>query len=430
VQSDALDRLRSEPIDWRSKGFPPTPNPVTPATVAGERWNVLAGDLLLPAMVLRESALEHNLALMARFCREHGVSLAPHGKTTMAPELFRRQLEAGAWGITAATPSQARIFRAFGVERILLANELVEPAAIRWVAAELAADPAFDFYCLADSTATVAAMTEALAGRSDGRPIQVLVELGIEGGRTGCRTLEDGEAVAAAIAASPGLELAGVEGYEGILHGDPPEDAFGRVDAFLDRLAGLLRRLTERDAFAGRQEIVLTAGGSTYFDRVVERLRPPPELGPNVRVVLRSGCYLTHDHVYYDAQSPFGARAAAGDRLQPALEVWGAVLSRPEPDLALVGCGKRDVPYDVDLPVPLLACRPGSGHPRDVAGAMAVTGLNDQHAYVRLSPDDELAPGDFLGCGISHPCTAFDKWRLIPVVDDEYTVVDAVRTFF
>jgi hypothetical protein len=199
VQSDALDRLRSEPIDWRSKGFPPTPNPVTPATVAGERWNVLAGDLLLPAMVLRESALEHNLALMARFCREHGVSLAPHGKTTMAPELFRRQLEAGAWGITAATPSQARIFRAFGVERILLANELVEPAAIRWVAAELAADPAFDFYCLADSTATVAAMTEALAGRSDGRPIQVLVELGIEGGRTGCRTLEDGEAVAAAI---------------------------------------------------------------------------------------------------------------------------------------------------------------------------------------------------------------------------------------
>lgn len=418
MDREALARLRDDPIDWRYKGFPPAEG-VTPRTVASRGWNVLAGDLMLPALVLRESALAHNLDLMRRWCGEHGVSLAPHGKTTMSPELVARQLDAGSWAITAATPSQVRVFRAFGVERIILANELVEPGSVRWVASELARDPGFELACLVDSVAGVEAMTAARPS-APSRPIPVLVELGLPGGRTGSRTRADARAVADAVLRSPALELAGVEGYEGIVDDDE------RVDPFLAELRALLTELASADAFAGRDEVLVSAGGSVFFDRVAEILAPPLDALP-LRVVLRSGCYVTHDDGMYDSLSPLGARAS-GERLRRALEAWGVVLSRPEPDLALVGMGKRDVPTDAGLPVPLHAH--GADDLRDVRGTMTVFDTNDQHAYVRLPADDPLAVGDLLGCGISHPCTAFDKWRLIPVVDDELTVVDAVHTFF
>jgi D-serine deaminase-like pyridoxal phosphate-dependent protein len=416
MDDEALARLRDDPIDWRYKGFPPAlpaAGGVTVGSVGEQGWNLLARDLPTPVLVLRESALAHNLQVMARWCAERDASLAPHGKTTMSPELWARQLEAGAWGITAANVAQVRVMRAFGVGRIVLANELVEPAAVRWVAAELARDPGFELYCLVDSVEAVRAMTGA--ARRPARPIQALVELGVAGGRTGARTLEAAEQVAAAANDSPALELAGAEAFEGIIHGD---GAAREVDELLDRLAVLARRLD----LDGRAEAVVTAGGSAFFDRVQDRLA-----GVQARLVLRSGCYVTHDSGLYERISPFGEHATGGERLRHALEAWGVVLSRPEPDLALLLLGKRDVAYDIEPPLPL------SVHGRDglrPARSMTVFELNDQHAYLRLPPDDPLAVGDLVACGISHPCTAFDKWRLIPVVDDDYTVIDAVHTFF
>jgi D-serine deaminase-like pyridoxal phosphate-dependent protein len=416
VDADALTRLRDDPVDWRYKGFPAAAEATTVATVRDRAWNLLAGDLPTPLLVLRESALAHNLDLMARWCAAHGASLAPHGKTTMSPELWHRQLEAGAWGITAANVAQVRVMRAFGVERVVLANELVEPVSLRWVADQLARDPAFDFYCLVDSVAGVDRMSQALGRPS--RAVPVLVELGFQGGRTGARTEQEALAVARAAEASDALELAGVEAYEGILHGDDEKAVLHEVDAFLDRV----QRLVEAVALA-RDEVVVTAGGSAYFDRVAERLRS----APGTRLVLRSGCYVTHDSGFYEHLSPLGARSDGTERLRAAFEAWGAVVSRPEPGLALLLLGKRDVAHDIDLPMPFAVAHDGVMRS---AGAMTVTDLNDQHAYLRLPPDDPLAVGDLVGCGISHPCTAFDKWRLIPVVDDDHTVVDAVHTFF
>lgn len=414
----AIERLRVDPIDSRYKGFPGVTG-VTPRTVAERDWNLLSGDLLLPMLVIKQSALRHNVALMANWCRTRGVSLAPHGKTTMSPEIFGMQLAAGAWGITAATTSQVLTYRSFGVRRVLLANELVEPAALRWIARELEADPNFDFYCLVDSLDAVAAMDRVLRDEPLLAPLKVLVELGYDRGRTGARTVEAAAAVAAAVSRSRVLVLAGIEGFEGLFR----EEA--AVDDFLQHLGVLLERLAEAHAFAETDEILVSAGGSIYPDRVVEVLSGFARQLP-VRLVLRSGCYVTHDSGMYEARSPFGARSA-GERLLPALEAWGVVLSTPEPDRALLGLGKRDVAYDVDLPIPLqvydgMALRSASG--------IRMTGLNDQHGYLELDGGAGLSVGDLVGCGMSHPCTAFDKWRLIPIVNDDYRVIDAVHTFF
>ena len=422
-----LERALDEPVDWRYKGMPPTDAEVTLRSLADQGWNVLARDLVFPLMVLKERALSHNVAQLARFASEHGAQLAPHGKTYMSPQIFKCQLDAGAWAITAATISQVRAYRAFGVERVLLANELVDPVGLRWVASELDADERFSFYCLVDSERGVALMDGALAATAPRRRLAVLVELGWPGTRAGCRTDEQALAVVAAVRRSAHLELAGVEGYEGVIGHSRDDEVLAAVDRFLERMRAFVTQLDAGGAFAAREDILVTAGGSAYFDQVVDRLALGSTLSRPVRLVVRSGGYATHDAGLYERLSPLRS-AVAEDPLQQALELWGEVLSRPEPDLAIVGFGKRDAPHDVDLPMPLRLVR-GSGEHVALEGQLEVFELMDQHAFVRLR-GAEVDVGDLVACGISHPCTAFDKWRLIPTVDDDYRVTGAIRTYF
>lgn len=416
-------------VDWRFKGFPPASGLQVPVSVLPrQNWNLLKGDLLLPVMVLKRTALTHNIAMMADYCRRHNVALAPHAKTSMAPQLLAEQRDAGAWGFTVASTSQAVALRALGFNRLLLASQMVEPQAITWVANELRDDPSFEFMALVDSLEAVAIMDETLQQCGATRPLRVLVELGQWGGRTGCRTAEDAERVVHAVLATRTLELAGVEGFEGLIAGGTPEQTMAAVNEFLESMRALVERLAKVGAFDHLETVAVSAGGSAYFDRVIEYLTNF-DIGRPVLTMLRSGCYVTHDHEMYECTSPLAGRGVGPSRLLPAFELWGAVLSRPEPNLAIVGIGKRDAPSDYLLPLPLNVIQ-RDGVERSVAGMFRVTSLNDQHAYLEVPGDDPVGPGDRINFGISHPCTAFDKWRLIPVVDDEYNVVDAIETFF
>jgi D-serine dehydratase len=423
-----LKRILDEPIDWRYKSFPP--GPAVPIRAVGEQgWNVLSGAFMRPVMVLKRSALRHNLQEMADYCRANGVELAPHVKTHMSPQLFQMQLDAGAWALTVANVSQARVWRAFGVERIIIANELVESGSAHWVAEELKRDPDFELFCLVDSAAGVGILDAALEEAGPGRRLKVFVEVGLSGGRTGGRTLDDARNVARAVEGSRNLYLVGVESFEGIIDEGEPVATLEAVDRFIRGLRTVVIEFDEAGFFSHTEEVIVSAGGSAFFDRVVSGLGQPLQLSKRVRLVLRSGCYLTHDAVHYAQTSPFGGRLAGTEPLRDAMEVWGVVLSLPEPGRALLGFGKRDVSYDLGLPVPRLV-KSGTEAVRQVRGKASIFALNDQHAYMRLAAEEHLRVGDLVGCGISHPCTAFDKWRLIPVVDDEYGVLDAVLTYF
>jgi D-serine dehydratase len=424
-----LDSLLDERIDWRYKSFP-AGRPTRIREVGERGWNVLAGEFMLPVMVLKDSALRHNSHLMAAYCKQHDVLLAPHGKTPMAPQLVNLQLDDGAWAVTAATVSQVRVWRAFGVQRVILANELVEPSSVRWVAGEMKADPGFEFYCLVDSVAGVRLLESALGDSNLDRPFQVLLEFGPQGGRAGCRTHEQALEVALEVAESRHLALAGVEAFEGVIHAKSLAGTLEAVDGFLEDLRGLVIELNEAGHFAQVPGVIVTAGGSAFPDRVVAALGGPWKVSRPVHLVLRSGCYLTHDAVHYNQLSPFGGRIPGTGPLEEALEVWGAVLSMPEPGLVLLGFGKRDVSYDMELPVPRLVKTAGPQPPRPLRADASIVALNDQHAFMKVGEEANLKVGDLVGCGISHPCTAFDKWRLIPVVDDGYQVLDAVLTYF
>jgi D-serine deaminase-like pyridoxal phosphate-dependent protein len=225
--------------------------------------------------------------------------------------------------------------------------------------------------------------------------------------------------VARAIVEAPGLELAGLAAYEG---GLPDAEAAGR---YLAGVRAAVHRLSVERLLG--EEVVVTAGGSKYFDVVADRLAGTWLPGHRLRVVLRSGAYISHDDGIYQDWTPFRRIPEEGS-LEPALHMWAQVLSTPEDGLAIVGMGKREVAYDEGLPSPLqVRALDGTLRP---AGGLRVRSVNDHHAYVEVGADATVAPGELIRFGISHPCTAFDKWKVIPMIDDDHTVVDLIRTYF
>lgn len=414
--------LADYPLDGLVKGIPPGAK-LRLADIGAQGWNLLRGDLPMPAAVLRTDLLQSNSDWMMRFARSQGLELCPHGKTTMAPQLWQMQIDEGAWGITVATVQQLQVAVRFGIRRVILANQPIGRIATDACIAALATT---DLHVLADSVAVVEGLAAAARRAPPARPLKVLVEVGPMGGRTGARTTEQALDVARAVAAAPGLVAAGVEAFEGVL---TEADA---VDAFLDGLVATARAIAAENLF-GSDEVLLTAGGTAFFDRIGPRFADA-DLGRPVRRVLRSGCYLTHDSAGYEDHyrriRKEGVLELPDWDLKPALEVWAAVQSRPEPKLAILTLGKRDISYDSALPLPRFWFRPGESTAPVPLAFHAVRGLNDQHGYCTGPENTPLLVGDLVCLGIGHPCLTFDRWQVMLLVDAEYNVTGAIRTFF
>jgi D-serine dehydratase len=411
------------------KGYPHDAPARRRGELAAADWRVLRGDLPLPLAVLRQDALTHNIAWLERFARERGCALAPHGKTTLSPQLFKRQLDAGAWGITVAHVFQLQVALAGGARRVLIANQLQADVDLAGVAAARRRDADLRVVFLLDSLAQLRLIEAWHARARPGLALEVLLEVGLAGGRTGVR--DHGQALALAEAAntSPAVTLAGVECYEGLWgSGDDAADR-ALVDGLMDRVQALAQAC-EQQGWFDVDEVIVSAGGSALFDLVAARLRLP--LARPVMPLLRSGCYVTHDDLHYQRMvRQLALRCGCADALQPALVVWADVQSVPEPGLAILGAGKREVSFDMGLPVPRWHARLGKSDAQPADARWSIGKLNDQHAYLN-HPADAPPPqvGDRIGLGISHPCTTFDKWRWMPVVDEAWRVVDAITTHF
>ncbi len=386
----------------------------------------LVRDISLPALVLHREALEHNIRWMQTFVSDSGAELAPHGKTSMTPALFRRQLDAGAWGITLASATQTRAAYAHGVRRVLMANQLVGTPNMALIADLLAADSTFDFYCMVDHSDNVADLGAYFASR--GVRLNVMIEYGVVGGRCGCRSEQEVIELAKAIGAQPALALTGIEGYEGVIHGDHAVTGIREFAASLVRLAV---QLQDSGAFAIAKPII-TASGSAWYDLIAESFEAQ-NAGGRFLSVLRPGSYVAHDHgIYKEAQCcVLDRRSDLHEGLRPALEVWAHVQSMPEPGFAVIALGKRDVAFDAGMPVPLLRYKagvlPAVG---DDVGACKVTAVMDQHAFMTVAPGVELRVGDIISFGTSHPCLTFDKWRVGLLVDEQLSVIETMETCF
>ena len=431
-------------VGWRDKSLWAAGDPLPAEAFVSEEHGLFDGSVSWPAMVLRERALAANLDALAGFAEGHGMLFAPHGKTTMAPQLFARQLEAGAWGVTVATPFQASVALRAGVQRVLIANEVLDRPALAAVA-RLRDEPdgpapaGAEVLCLVDSPEGVAV---AEAGRGDGE-MPVLIDFGYPGGRTGVRSEAEAIELGRIIAATDGVRLVGISCFEGML---PDAQA---VRELLARLRGTAEALLAEGLLEAGRAFV-SAGGSAFFDIVAEQLDAEWAQRAGVRVILRSGVYLAHDHGMYERTTPFTRMPG---ELRAAVELWTQVVSAPEPGRAYVALGKRDTSFDAGMPVPLRLRRArrgrdaavGAGNgaaaaaasaeaawsePVGIRGAVELTRMDDQHGYLETPEGFDVRPGDLVCLGVSHPCTTFDRWRSILVVDDDDRIVDVVRTYF
>lgn len=389
-----------------------------------ETGDRLLADVSLPAAVIHQAPLAHNLAWMQDFARRHGAELAPHGKTTMTPALFRRQLEAGAWGITLATLPQCRAAFAEGAQRLLVANQMVGQANMA-IAADLIRAGA-ELYVTVDSAENLDQLG-AFFGAA-GISLNILIEVGVEGGRCGLRDDDEVMALARRAATLPGIALAGLEGYEGVVHGDDPVAGIRR---YAQRLVDGVKRLAD-EGLVDRDKPIVTASGSAWYDLIAEAFRDGGLEG-RFTPVLRPGCYVVHDHgIYREAQAGvLSRRQDLHQGLEPALEVFAQVQSLPEPGLAIVALGKRDIGFDL-APEVLRRYREGgqASELLSVEGWQVVKQM-DQHTFIQL-PDSarDVRIGDVLAFGASHPCMTFDKWRQLHLVDDALRVVDTWATRF
>jgi len=417
----ALARFELEPIPAGAKGIPRGFEGASVADLVASKTPFPAPGADTPTLLLRDLELQQNIETMARYCREHDALLAPHGKTTMSPQIIARQIDAGAWAMTAATPTHCLVYRRLGVQRILLANQLVSPAAVSWLCEEMTRDADFEFYCLVDSAAGAARLAGQLERFGAPRPVRVLAEVGFVGGRSGARQSADLAEAIAVVHSAERLELAGIECYEGLFASNDSDSSLELVDRYLDTVAATFEALSEAAALPQRP--LLSAGGSAYFDRVVAKLGGLP-----AQLVLRSGCYATQDGGFYQQVSPLADRGDGPAALRNAIELWSSVLSRPEPGLVIVDFGRRDAPFDQGLPIPVRwrAC----GSPDAPLEGAKVGRLSDQHAQVIIRDDEPIEIGDSICFSISHPCGAFDRWRLIPMVNPDGLLVGVAQTFF
>ncbi|SEH89318.1 D-serine dehydratase [Rheinheimera pacifica] len=390
-----------------------------------QHLNLLQQDICLPAVILKHSALLHNLQWMQNFADTSGVLLAPHGKTSMTPWLFQQQLAAGAWGITVATSYQAQVAVQAGGRRLILANQLVGKANMAVIAALLASGN--EIYVCIDNIDNASALSDFFSAENLCLP--VLIELGVPGGRCGCRTNQQAVELAQQLATLPGLSLAGIEFYEGVIKST---DTARTVRQFVQQAAALAKALF-RQQLLQYPRALISGAGSVWYDIVAAELKKAT-LPDTMQIVLRPGCYISHDlGIYQQAQQQVLARSNTACRLdgnlQNALELAAYVQSLPEPGLAVLGFGKRDAAFDAGLPQAIAIYRNGQLL-SDKLSQCETSKVMDQHAFWRYDNTVQPQVGDIVLLGTSHPCLTFDKWRSLWLADDNYNLLQSLETCF
>lgn len=390
-------------------------------------WDILQEQVSLPVAVIQQKKLLQNAKWMAEFASKHNMLLAPHGKTTMSTELFIQQLEAGAWGITLATIPQVSCAVEAGISRIIMANQLVGRFHFDQVAHWLSST-SLEFYCFADSEENLRALGAFFAERN--LNLNILLEVGVKGGRCGLRSAKDISSLVSTCKQYSSLNLMGLAFYEGVISGEHSEQ---QVADFVNDVITLSQRIAAGGGFDSQAPII-TGAGSAWYDIVAKTLSEH-EFAQTYRVVLRPGCYLIHDTgIYHQAQQAVLSRSQLAcdidGGLESSLSVWAYVLSLPEPGLAIIGMGKRDVAFDAGFPTAEVIYSPKTAVLSIPKGAFQIEKMMDQHSMLRYPEQQVLQVGDMLNFSTSHPCLTFDKWRQIGVVEHDWVITKTITTQF
>ena len=391
-------------------------------------YNLSKEEISLPCATIKMSAIANNIAWMQEFANQANVLLCPHIKTSLTPTIINQQVGAGAWGLTVATIQQAFIAKNCGAKYIILANQLVGKSNFE-LALKLIEDSQCQLFVCVDSVINAKELNSFFQSKK--QTLNILVEIGINGGRCGVRSENDIDTLFSFILDCSNLSLQGIEFYEGVIHG---QNEIDEIRKFLKFISCLAERYLKTQSFDTDQPII-TGAGSAFYDLVIEMLSSLPV---SYKKIIRPGCYVSHDTGIYDRaqknvrsrleHSPLLCFDIEGDLLS-AIEIWAYVQSKPEKNKLIINIGKRDVAFDTDLPKLERAFR--SSIPLNIElNNILSTSVMDQHMFLDVPTDCPLQVGDIVVFSTSHPCITFDKWRYIAVSDDDDNVLGWMKTEF
>lgn len=379
-----------------------------------QRYDLSKGEVSLPCATLNLNSVKHNINWMQEFANFHNILLAPHGKTSLTPEIIQLQVEEGAWGITVANVQQAYVAKMAGAKRIIIANQVIGKSNFK-LAAELMSD--VELYICVDSISNIRALGQFFSQQSS--PLNILIEYGVPHGRCGARTEAEVNDLVDELAQHSGLSLQGLEFYEGVIHGGNEEK---EVQEFVSQVCDLFMRLDAKSTF-NCQSPIITGAGSAWYDIVTQAFQSLPD---RLTKIIRPGCYVSHDKgIYQTAQRKVLERISHSEQLskfiendlKSAIEVWAYAQSRPEPNRIIVALGKRDVAFDTELPMLERIYR--DGERIEFNAQLAITkDVMDQHMFLEVPDDCPICVGDALVFSTSHPCITFDKWRHIAISEN------------
>lgn len=280
-----------------------------------------------PALLIDLDVLEANIAHVAETCRSNGVNWRPHFKGHKTLEIAKRQIAAGAIGITCAKLGEAEILAAAGIRDILIANQIVGDIKIaRLVRLLDVADPIVSV----DACENVAALAEA-AGRA-GKILRVVMEVNTGMNRAGVEPGEPAVTLAAEIARHPSLRLAGVMGWEA--HATSIADPVAK-EKMVAAAIGLLTATADQCRNAGHDMQIVSCGGTGTFLYCVKQ--------PGVTEVQVGGAVLSDEHYrgHHKVDMPV------------SLTLLATVTSRPAPTRIILDAGRKTMSGDTAIPRPL-----------------------------------------------------------------------------
>jgi D-serine deaminase-like pyridoxal phosphate-dependent protein len=321
-----------------------------------------------PALLIDLDALERNIAKMAEFFSHFDASLRPHTKTHKTPQIARKQIEAGAIGVTCAKVGEAEAMVAGGIQDILVANQVVTETKLARLAS-LARQARLTVAI--DDAANLAQMSE-VAGKY-GATIGVLVEVNIGMDRCGVEPGEPALALARKALGAKGIEFRGLMGYEGHSVMIPVKsDRAVTAGKAIDLLVGTKDYLQSH----GVEVAVVSGGGTGTFDMSGPR---------NGMTEIQAGSYVTMDAKYQSVGMPF----------EPALTVLTTIISRPTPDRAVADAGMKAVTFEFGVPQPVN--QPG----------LTALKLAEEHTILSVN-DGDPRPGQKIELLPSHGCTTIN----------------------
>lgn len=343
-------------------------------------------DLSIPCVLVNAPRLNANIAGMQAACDHHGIELRPHIKTHKLVEVARRQLSAGAHGLTCAKLGEAEAMLPSGARSIFVAHSLVDP---RQAARVAASTEQLDTLFLA---VTSEAQAEALINlaRLTGKKVAVLMAIDTGLGREGTRTTAAAQRIATLLARSPHTALRGFYTHEGNLYGVPPAEQAARVEEIISQLAAV-RDVIDRS-------LPLWPGCSVSARLTLAAARGRVQ-------AIRPGAY-----VFGDIALTKTTGVMRNDEV--ALHVLATVVDKPEPGLALIDAGSKT--FSSDRTAENIFALAADG--RD----LILVRVNEEHGYVRGMAVDALHIGERIAFMPAHVC---------PVINltDEVVVTDGAR---